>query len=72
MSEKYPTCPECGSAELNVVERVSGDRTWGYSLGKERCLDSENIDDAEMQDCICRDCQAEFEADDIAWKEPPA
>lgn len=69
MSEKYPTCCECGSAEIDIDEEASGDRRWRYSAGRERVLDCENIDQTDIVGAECRHCDHEMEPDDIVWKE---
>lgn len=71
MIEKYPTCPECGSAELNVSETLSVDRCWRYSAGTERSLDHDDDSMGEINGAICRDCGHDCtETDEIVWKAP--
>jgi DNA-directed RNA polymerase subunit RPC12/RpoP len=67
VSDKYPTCPDCGSRELLITFDAVGTRTFAYSeTGRQ--LVADDVTDGGHEEADCKRCGKTMDADEIVWK----
>ena len=69
MSEKYPTCPYCGSTCILITFEANGSRTFLYGSGPGRVIEADDVTDGGEEGADCVACGETIPPEDIAWIE---